>query len=131
MFKTFFYVISVTKCPHVVPSHNYFITLWASMVDMNCLNLLSRPIMYKTSFFIIKGSTLLANHCFWLVVKDYSICPICKNIFTSFNHFGYVKNKLMFMVCFGTLEKFVVLGGQNICNYMSLVWFIYYYEVIF
>ncbi len=73
--KILFYVIA--KCLLVVPSCNSFINFWAFMVDKHLFNLLSCPIIYKTS---------------------------CKNIMTSFNHSSYVKNKLAAMVYYGTLE---------------------------
>jgi len=67
--KIFFHVISIAKCPPNVPSCNSFITFWTFVVDRHLFNLLSYPIMYKTSFFIINGSTLLVNCCFFSIDK--------------------------------------------------------------
>jgi hypothetical protein len=75
--------------------------------------MLSYPILYKTSFFIINGLAFLVNHFFCRVDKDFSTCLVCKNILTSFNHYGSVKNKLVSVVCFGILEGFVTSGNVN------------------
>jgi hypothetical protein len=55
-----------------------------------------------------------------------------KKFLTSFNHSGSIKSKLTFMVYFGTPTSSVVSGNlkKNIYNYMSLAWFVYYYEVL-
>jgi hypothetical protein len=67
--RNFFCVILFVKCPLDVPLCNSFITLCAFVVDKHRLNLLSCPIMYKTSFFIVKGLTFLANYCFVMLTK--------------------------------------------------------------
>jgi hypothetical protein len=69
--------------------------------------------MYKTSFFIVNGLSLLTNHYFCLVDKDTSIYSICKNILTSFNHSGSMKNKLAPMVSSWSHEGFVTSGNLN------------------
>jgi hypothetical protein len=99
MSKIFFCVILIAKCLLIVPLCNSFITFWASMVNKHHLNLKFCPILYKTSLFIVKGPTLLANRCFCQFNKDFSICCVYKSILTSFNHFGFVKNMLAFVVC--------------------------------
>ncbi len=81
------------------------------MVDRHLFNMLSYTILYKTSFFIVKGLALLVNHCFCHVNKDFLI--VCKFFLTSFNHFSYVKNKLTFVVCFGILEGSVTSGNLD------------------
>ncbi len=108
-----FYVILITKCHLVAPSCNFFITFWTFMVDRYLLNLLSYPILYKTSFFNVNGLSLLANCCFCLVDKNTSIYLICKNILTSFNHSSSMKNKLTSVVCSGTPKGSITLGNLN------------------
>jgi hypothetical protein len=70
--KIFFCVILVAKFPLVAPSCNS-ITFWAFLVDKHLLNLLSYPILYKISLFIVKGLT------FWLTV----VFPLLTKTFPS------------------------------------------------
>ncbi len=116
----FLFVISIAKCPLTIPSCNSFITFKASMVGRHLFNLLSCPILYKISFFIVKGSTFLDNRCFCPSDKNSSIYPICNKIFTSFNHFGFVKNKLAFVVYSGTLEGFMT--SSNLDKTSTTTW---------
>jgi len=109
----FFFVISVLKCPPIAPSCNYFITFCASMVDRHRLKLLSYPILYKTSLFIVKGLALLTNYCFCHVDKNSSICHVYKKILASFNHSNSMKNKLASMVYSRILVGFVVSSNLN------------------
>jgi hypothetical protein len=79
--------------------------------------------MYKTSFFIIKGSTLLASCLFCPVDKDFSIYPIYKNILTSFNHYSFVKNKLAYVVYYGTPKSSMTLG--NVDKTFATTWLLF------
>jgi hypothetical protein len=118
MSKKHFFAISVVKCPPIAPSCNYFITFCASMVDRHRLNLLSHPILYKTSLFIVKGLTLLTNYCFCHVDKNSSICHVYKKILASFSHSSSMKNKLASMVYSRVLVGFVV--SCNLYKHLQL-----------
>lgn len=79
-------------------------------VDRHRLNLLSYPILYKTSLFIVKGLAFLANYYFCHVDKNSSICLVYKKILASFNHSSSMKNKLASVVYSRILVGFVVLA---------------------
>jgi hypothetical protein len=76
-------------------------------------NLLSRPILYITQFLIIEGLAFLANLCFYHVEKESSICLVFKKFLKSFNYYGFVKNKLTFVVCFKTHVGSMVLDNLD------------------
>jgi hypothetical protein len=108
------------KMPPAILSCNSFITFWVFLVDTHYFNMLSCPILHKTSFFIMNGSTFLANCCFCPIDKDSSIYFVYRNILTSFNHSSFVKKKLIFVVCFGICESSVKLG--NLDKTSTITW---------
>jgi len=124
----FLYMISIAKWPPNGPSCNSIIMIYAFVVVKHLCNMLSWPILYNSPFFDVKGFALLTSLCFCCIYNVPSIWHVFKFSLTSFNHLGFMLNKLAFVVWSCTPVGFVICS--NLDNAFAITWVLLAYTLL-